>query len=75
MSIDSLFVKLYIQATATNAADALDALIISRKNNSAAFNAFEIIAVLEEIWKDALKHLRNSNETMRMSTKSFGEKE
>lgn len=61
------------QATADDAKDVIDGLS-SRENSSTTFNAFEVIAVLEGVWKDVIKRLKNSNETIRISTEIFGNK-
>lgn len=41
-------------------------------NSSAVFNAFEIVAVLEDLWKEVLEDLTNSSETIRIYTQTFG---
>ena len=41
-------------------------------NSSAVFNAFEIVAVLEDLWKEVLEDLTDSSETIRIYTQTFG---
>ncbi|KAJ7330241.1 hypothetical protein OS493_022765 [Desmophyllum pertusum] len=59
-----------LRATATDAEDVLETLS-SQRDNSAAFNAFEVIEMLEDLWKEVQKHLTNNSETIRICTKSF----
>ncbi|KAL9984194.1 hypothetical protein ACROYT_G006465 [Oculina patagonica] len=59
-----------LRTTANDAGDVLETLS-SQRNSSAAFNAFEVIAVLDDLWKEVVKDLTNSNETIRIFTKSF----
>lgn len=66
-------VKYFSQATANDAEVVIDGLG-SRENSSTAFNAFEVIAELEDVWKDVIKRLKNHNETIRITTETFAGK-
>jgi len=58
----------------TSANDAGDVFKSARHlqaNSSAVFNAFEIVAVLENLWKEVLEDLTNSSETIRIYTQTF----
>ncbi|KAM7445445.1 hypothetical protein ABFA07_006051 [Porites harrisoni] len=66
----TIVIREILKATADDAEVVIDGLG-SRENSSTAFNAFEVIAVLEDVWKDIIKRLKNRNETIRITTETF----
>ncbi|XP_073241164.1 adhesion G-protein coupled receptor D1-like [Porites lutea] len=66
----TMVIREILKATAHDAEVVIDGLG-SRENSSTAFNAFEVIAVLEDVWKDVIKRLKNRNETIRITTETF----
>lgn len=59
-----------LQTTAEDADDVLGSLTFPR-NGSSYLNAFKIVSILEDLWKEAQKRLANSSEIIRIFTKSF----
>ena len=64
----------HLQTTANEAGDVFKTALHSQRNNSTAFNAFDIVVVLEDLWKDVLEDLTNNSETIRIFTEGFGKR-
>ena len=67
-------ITFHLQTTAKDAGDVFKTALHSRRNNSTGFNAFDIVVVLEDLWKDVLEDLTNSGETIRIFTEGFGKR-
>lgn len=59
-----------LQAAAKDADDVLGSLTFQR-NSSSSFNAFKIVSILDDLWREAQKRLKNSSEIIRIFTESF----